>query len=368
MKNIYSPEQCEFLDELQQQYRAVADGVCMARFGYSAAGSTDDCKGPIGRRHAIAKRHLQLIADTKSQIRANKEGDSFADWADQYNDLQLVPISRFAAGKWSCQRHDERFAGIDAQRVDLSKPENLFKAVYRVVLRQSHLMLARWNAVYKGIQSEAGWERFKETAFYEPVNDSVADNAVNDWKNEVLAIVGKARDLERRLTGEEWDSLDCRAIFLKSKPVVAGWRCLKMKSSRGGLRVNDPRRHWSRFIDLAYMIVIPQDGGHAIITACEPEQKFRVQEIVKIHNYIPKCENPNEPYQPAMHLKQRISRRIWMFDEIGMTESLYQSWSEEQQKEVQAWMKVRSIHQPKDLGSPSNQLPNFFCEDGRFGQ
>lgn len=52
--------------------------------------------------------------------------------------------------------HDERFAGIDAERIDPSDPENLLKAVYRVVLRQSHVVLARWNAYYTGTGTKAG--------------------------------------------------------------------------------------------------------------------------------------------------------------------------------------------------------------------
>ena len=82
-----------------------------------------------------------------------------------------------------------------------------------------------------------------------------------------------------------------------------------------------------------------------MITACEPDLRFRVPEIVRIHKYIPVRANPNEPYQAEEHLKQRISQKIWDFNEIGMRESLYQSWSSAEQKTVQAWMKNRMTRQ-----------------------
>ena len=100
-----------------------------------------------------------------------------------------------------------------------------------------------------------------------------------------------------------------------------------MKFDLGGLHADDPGRHWDRHVELGYMIVIPQRGGHAIITACEPETRFRVPEIVRIHRFMPVCANPNQPYQAEGDLKRKISRRIWELNEIGMRESLYQSWS-----------------------------------------
>ena len=135
-------------------------------------------------------------------------------------------------------------------------------------------MLARWNAHFTGTETEEGWKRFKETAFHTPVSDEVAEKAENEWMNVAHGVMEKMRDLERRLARREWTSLECRALLLKSNPTVAGWGCLMMKFDLGGLHADDPRRHWNRHIELGYMIVIPQQGGHAIITACEPETRF----------------------------------------------------------------------------------------------
>lgn len=240
MKNPYTMEQSQWLSEWRGHYRSVTNGLCMARMG----GSTDPCEGPIGRRHAIAKRHLQLIAATDNRIRANKVNESFAIWSDQYEELQRVPISRFSAGRWSCQKHDQRFAGIDAERIDLSEPENLFKAVYRVVLRKNHLSVARWNAHCIATESEEGWNRFKETAFERTVSDDEAANAENKWRTEAHAVMWKMRELEQRLARQEWNSLEYRALLLKSNPTVAGWGCLTMPFDLRGLHPDDPRRHW----------------------------------------------------------------------------------------------------------------------------
>ena len=360
MKNPYSAEQSKWLDELRKSYRSLTNGVCMATIRAGDESPTDPCEGPIGYRHAIAKRHLKLIADIENRIRANTEIGSFTVWPEQYDELQRVPISRFSAGKWSCQKHDQRFAGIDAQRIDLSDPENLFKAIYRVVLRQNHLMAARWNAHFTGTETKEGWKRFKETAFKTVVSDDEAANAENQWRHVAHAVMGKMRDLERRLAQRKWNSLDYRALLLESNPTVAGWGCLMMKFALGGLHPDDPRRHWDHHIELGYMIVIPQQEGHAIITACEPDSRFRVPEIASIHKYLPVRADANEPYQAQEHLKQRISRKIWELDELGMRESLYQSWSAAQQSEVQAWMKQWGTRRSAHPGQESSRLPRFF--------
>ena len=361
MKNPYSTDQSNWLNNLLEHYRTVTNGVCMAAFRAGDVGLTDPCEGPIGNRHAIARRHLQLFADPESQIRANREIGSFAVWQEQDDDLQLVPISRFSAGKWSCQKHDQRFAGIDAERIDLSEPENLFKAVYRVVLRQNHLVLARWNAHFVGTETSEGWKRFKETAFDTAVTDKEATVLESMWKLKVHAVMGKLRDLERRLARKEWDSLEYRALMLASSPTVAGWGCLPIKFDVSGLHQDDPRTHWGQHVELGYMIVIPQQDGQAIITACEPDTRFRIPEIVRIHNYVPTRADPNEPYQADESLKRRISRRIWEeLNEIGMSESLYQSWSATERREVQAWMKNRGLRQHSISGAAANCLPCFF--------
>lgn len=359
MKNPYSAEQSRWLNDLSEHYRSVNNGICMATIQLGDEFPTEPCEEPIGYRHAIAKRHLKLIADCKGRIRANRETGTFAKWPEQYDDLQFVQITQFSAGRWSCQRHDERFGCIDAQTIDLSDSESLFKAVYRVVARQNHLMLARWNPYVVGTQNDKGRDLFKETAFETPLRDDQAANFESEWRDEAHAVMSKMRDLERRLRRREWDSLEFRALLVASNPTVAGWGCLKMKFDVSGLHAGDPRRHWNRHIELGYMIVIPQQGGHAIITACEPETRFRVPEIVKIHRFMPLRANPNEPYSPDVNPKRGLSQRIWGLDEIGMRESLYQSWSAEEQNEVQTWMKARGSRDPTCLNQASSDLPSL---------
>ena len=109
------------------------------------------------------------------------------------------------------------------------------------------------------------------------------------------------------------------------------------------------------------MIVIPQQDGHAIITACEPDSQFRGPEIPRIHKYIPVCSNPNQPYQADDRLKRTISQKIWeLLNEIGIRESLYQSWSATAQHEVQAWMKNGRTLQRTLSSQASRHFPNLF--------
>jgi|GEM_PF-3828239 len=69
--------------------------------------------------------------------------------------------------------------------------------------------------------------------------------------------------------------------------------------------------------------------------------------------------NPNEPHTAEAILKRGLSQRIWELNEIGMCESLYQSWSDAERNEVKAWMKKRGSRQPTLLKQASNSLPSF---------
>ena len=359
MKNPYNEEQLKWLRDRQKHYRQVMNGVCMAQGGGDSP--AEACEGQIGYRHAISERHLRLIADAESKIRANKEIGSFAVWAEQYEYLQPVPISRFSAGKWACQKHDARFPGIDAEQVDLSNPENLFKAVYRVVLHHNHLTLARRIAHCAGTETEKGWRLFKELAFDGPVSDEVAAKADKEWRNEAQALMGKMHDLEQRLAKKEWNSLEYRAFLLESKPTVAGWGCLGTKFNLNGLEDGDPRKEgYKDLVELSYMIVIPQENGHAIITVCEPATRFRVPEIVRIHEGVPECADPNTPYEAEEGLRRQISRRIWGLNELGLRESLYQAWPKAEQDKVQAWMKEKRRYSPMHPARVPLHLPPFF--------
>ena len=53
---------------------------------------------------------------------------------------------------------------------------------------------------------------------------------------------------------------------------------------------------------------------------------------------MPKVGNPNIPYQPNEAFRWRMSKKIWGLTELGLRESLYQSWSSTQQRRVQHWM------------------------------
>lgn len=339
MNKPYTQDEQAWLDQLQQQYNRISGGLCMSTIRYEGSAPATPCQGEIGNRHAIAKRHLRLIADSENKIRANREVASFEKWLEKYDGLQSVPISRFSAGRWSCQKHDERFAGIDAATIDLANPENLFKAIYRAVLRHNHLSMARWTAVFEATNTEEGRKQFREMAFESPVGEDEAAKVRNQWRNRAGSLMSKMREFERRLTAKKWNSLEYRVLLLKSRPSVAGWGCAMMNLDTRSLRVGDPRHDWSDFNDLAYMVVIPQDDGHAIITACEKDTRFRVREIRHIHDSMP----VGVPIA-SEELKLRISRKIWGLNELGFRESLYQSWSITDQCLAQQWMKQERSH------------------------
>ena len=204
----------------------------MASISPSGTYPLGKCAGPIGFRHAISRTHLRLLEDNDNKIRANKEIPGFGDWVETYEGLKPLGMSRFSAGKWSCQKHDEMFQGLDAKQIDLSNPESLFKAVYRVLLRHAHLSMARWEAHLHGTETQKGWERFKEMGFDEPVDDEQAEESASNWWLGVQALFSKLTDLGGRLQRSEWNSLDYRALPLKSEPIVAGWGCQMMRFDR----------------------------------------------------------------------------------------------------------------------------------------
>ena len=97
--------------------------------------------------------------------------------------------------------------------MDLANPENLFKAIYRAVLRHNHLSMARWMAAYEATRSEEGWRFFKTNAFEKPVTEEEAGVAFDRWGRCARLLMEKMREFERRLLANDWNSLDYRACI-----------------------------------------------------------------------------------------------------------------------------------------------------------
>ena len=190
------------------------------------------------------------------------------------------------------------------------------------------------------------------------MSDEEAEKAEREWRNKAHAVMEKMRYLEQRLAKKEWNSLEYRALLLESEPTVAGWGCLAMKFDLSSLEDSDPQKEGGKdWVELGYMIVIPQENGHAIITTCEPATRFRAPEIVRIHEGMPEYADPNKPYQAGADLRRRISRRVWGLGELGLRESLYQAWPKAEQDRVQTWMKERGRYQPMHPDQAPTDLP-----------
>ena len=56
------------------------------------------------------------------------------------------------------------FKSLDAEQIEISEPENSFKAVCRVAFRHNLLMQLRWIPILKCVQTECGWKQFKDKA------------------------------------------------------------------------------------------------------------------------------------------------------------------------------------------------------------
>ncbi len=220
-------------------------------------------------------------------------------------------------------------------------------------------MMARWSAFCTATQTEEAWEVFKRTAFETSVNDDEATIAELVWMQIAHTVMWKMRELEQRLILKDWNSLELRAVLIASEPSVAGWGCLQMKSNLNGRSSNYPRRYWDDYVDLGYMVVIPQPEGHAIITACETDCRFRLPEIVKIHRFMPVRTNPSEPLKANAILKRELSEKFWELNEIGICDSLYQSWSEPERNKVQTWLKIRDRRSPTLLSQLKKGLPTI---------
>ena len=309
-------------------------------------------EGNVGRRHSISRRHLKLIADkhgSENHIYAIKERRTFFEHAEQDAPLRLVSIKEFSAGNWACQKHDKIFENLDEEQVDLSIRENLYKYVGRVVFHHNLLMQQRWIPIWEKAHEEHCWKQLKENLFIGSVSDEIASETLTEWRNTAAAVHSMAANLSRNIRKKCWDSLQIRACMLRSEPVVAGWGCTFFKLPADQF-------------DLGYVIVVPQEYGHAIITACTSTEQFRGNEIARIHRIIPFDVNPNKLYLASEGSKKIMSNAIWGCNEIGISASLYEKWNNDEKATINNWLKAGDkVKKLSWIGEPAPfDLPCLF--------
>ena len=226
MNQLNNENKFAFEKNFKKRYNMIERGYCMLSNSALNFDQESDCEGEIGNRHAISRRHLKLIANddvSKNHIIATKEKRTFFEHAQHGDILQRTSINEFSSGRWACQVHDNYFKNLDAELIDLSDSENLFKAVCRVVFRHNLLMHLRWIPIWNYCQTESGWNQLKENIFNQPVSDEHANEVLKEWSNVAAAIHSKAQKVGRKLREKDWNALNIRACMLKSKPTVAGW-------------------------------------------------------------------------------------------------------------------------------------------------
>lgn len=355
-----------FEKNLGKRYSEIEKGYCMLADAARNLRKASRCDERVGRRHSISRLHLKLITDVDhhpDHVLATKENRSFFEHKDHGEQLRLTSIREFSAGRWGCQVHDEMFSPLDEQLIDLSIPENLFKIVCRVVFHHSLLIQLRWIPIWESIQSDSGWEQFKKNALIQPVGDEEAYDELRKWYDAAIAINTLAEKLSRNLLESNWNYLRVRACMLKSEPVVAGWGCFGMKFDLSGLNDKDLRKDgWKHLLSPGYIIVIPQEYGHGIITACESSEQFRVEEITRIHRIIPYDVGIGEPYIASEKMKRLMSNSVWSLNELGIKPSLYENWNNKERTKVNEWLRLGN--REKKLvwadGFEPSHLPSLF--------
>lgn len=144
------------------------------------------------------------------------------------------------------------------------------------------------------------------------MSDEHTNEAFKNWFNVATAINSKAKKLGRELREKNWNTLKIRACMLKSKPTVAGWGCLFKKFNLSMLSNDDSQKEgYKNCIELGYTIVIPQEFGHAIITACERSDQTLIKDIAQIHRCIPFDVKSNELYIATKQTKKRKNLFGW---------------------------------------------------------
>ena len=328
---------------LNDHYTKIEKGHCILSQTAINSDHANDCEGDIGSRHAISKRHLELIVDDDDcpdHFFATKEKRTFFEHEGRDSCLQPTSRKKFSSGKWACQKHDNIFKSLDAEQIDISEPENSFKAVCRVVFRHNLLMQLRWIPIRECVQTECGWKQFKDKVFTQPVGDKEADIELNERRRVANAVNTMADKLSRKLLENDWNSLQIRTCMLESEPTVAGWGCIFMQIPVDKLRDEDPHKEGQKNdIELGYVIVIPQKYGHAIITACAASDEIRNKEITQIHRCIPYDVKPNNTYMPTLKTRKSLSNWIWGFNELGIKASHYRSWNNDEKKRTNDWVR-----------------------------
>ena len=230
--------------------------------------------------------------------------------------LQRTSIGKFCTGNWACKKHENDFKDIDNCQINLSNPENVLNTVLRVVFHHNLLMQLRWIPISKHCQTDLGWQQIIEHVFIDSVSDEEAEVILSEWRDVASAVNSMAQFLVQKIREKNWKCLQIRTCMLKSEPTVAGWGCSFWR---------DPLNE--HHIDLGYMIAIPQDYGHALITACKSSDQFRVNDITKVHRCIPYDSNPHKLYTACSNTRKSLSNWIWGFNELGIRPTLYDSWN-----------------------------------------
>ena len=162
--------------------------------------------------------------------------------------------------------------------------------------------------------------------FTQPVGDKITDIELNERRRVANAVNTMADKLSRKLLENDWNSLQIRTCMLESEPTVAGWGCIFMQIPVDKLRDEDPHKEGQKNdIELGYVVVIPQEYGHAIITACAAFDEIRNKIITQIHRCIPYDVKPNNTYMSTLKTRKSLSNWIWGFNELGIKASLYKS-------------------------------------------
>ena len=319
----------EFEKHLDRDYQLIEKGHCMLSANYGESNQVSICNGKIVSCHAISRNQLNLIADNvddPNHIIAVKERRSFLEEANRGNHLQRTSIGKFSAGNWACEKHENDFKNIDCCQIDLSSRENILNTVLRVVCRHNLLMQLRWFPIYKHCQTDLGWQQIIEHGFIDSISDEEAEVFLRKWRDFASAVNSMAQYLIQKIREKDWNCLQIRTCMLKSKPTVAGWGCSYW---------NDPLNN--HHIDLAYLIAIPQEYGHALITACKSSDQFRLNDITKIHSCIPYDSNPHKLHIACSNTRKLLSNWIWGANELGIRPTFYNSWDDSEKNKVDKW-------------------------------
>lgn len=320
--------------------KALSEQVKARAFDRCSVGG-ERCEQPPIKAHAVPQSVLKLIA-RNNKVYANNPNPPQNPVAFINQDpLSERSIKQFSVGRWACGDHDRIFNSIDSRSIDLRCTRNLFLILYRITLRSTQLALRTVGKVVFPMLDP-------ETPTPEGISEDVAEQMkqfVRESTLTVMRLFGIKVKMDRFWRNKEYHKLDYRIVTWETEPVVAGAGIVWSDGPPGKFA-------WSGSATQlpCWLVILPQEYGQALITACPVgfrQYAHEINGILRGRDY--RANSIDNEWTNRVNIALLKS----VFD-LAIRPDVFQSLTDQQTRELQTYLRSRSISTPDAL-----QLPNL---------